>query len=100
MTREEALSMVETKWWEDVPLKDAARFQLYEDRLVMPFDLFQNGVQELLGRPVWTHEFASTKKPGGLQEELEGKAGKPTMEKIINLIPPEKRIVIDVGATR
>jgi hypothetical protein len=33
--------------------------ELFTDRLFMPFDLFHEGVEELLGRPVWTHEFAA-----------------------------------------
>lgn len=96
MTQEEAVTMADSKWWESVPLKDAAHFQLFEDRLVMPFDLFQKGVEELLGRPVWTHEFAFAKDAGGLREQAQGKATAPTMQQILDLIPEEKRYVINL----
>jgi hypothetical protein len=96
MTKEEAIAFAESKWWESVPLKDAAHYQLFEDRMVMPFALFQQGVEELLGRPVWTHEFAFAKDKGGLREQAQGKATAPTMQQILELIPEEKRIVVAV----
>ena len=58
LTYEEAMQLSESKWWEAVPLEAAAELQLYQDRLCMPFDQFHQGVEALLQRPVWTHEFA------------------------------------------
>jgi hypothetical protein len=67
---------------------------LFEERLVMPFAEFHKGIEELLGRSVWTHEFAFISKPGGLKEELAGKCKPPTLTEIMELIPAEKRIVV------
>ena len=43
-------------------------FQLYEERLCMPFPLFHKAVEEALGRPVYTHEFAGVEN---LRQEFE-----------------------------
>ena len=50
-------------WWRACTAEDAAWAQLHQERLVMPFGNFQQGVTKLLGRPVYTHEFAD---PAGL----------------------------------
>lgn len=56
----------------------------------MPFDVFHKAVEDTLGRPVFTHEFAGT----SIMEELRGEKAAPTFEEIMNLIPVEKRIVV------
>ena len=100
MTKEEAIALYETQWWEKVPLEEAAMMQLFEDWVIMPFGDFHHGIQKLLGRPVWTHEFASADQPGGLREQATGKARKPTFREILELIPPEKRILVGVPSCR
>ncbi len=37
-------------------------FQLYEDRLCMPLELYQESVEKVLGRPVFTHEYKEPEK--------------------------------------
>ena len=64
----------------------------------MDFGDFHSGVEKLLGRPVWTHEFAFSRDPGGLQEEALGRAPKRTLQEIMDLIPAEKRIIVEVPA--
>jgi len=91
MTREEAAILVESKWWTQVGYRERATFQLYEERLCMPFDVFHKAVEKALGRPVWTHEFADPKR---LQDELRGDRPRPTKRDIINLIPKEKRVLL------
>ena len=59
MTEEEALAKYNSKWWESASYLEIVQFQLYEERLCMPFDIFQLAVEKVLGRPVWTHEFAN-----------------------------------------
>lgn len=58
MTREDAVKMAESKWYEKKRAEEIVAFQLYEERLCMPFPLFHKAVEEALGRPVFTHEFA------------------------------------------
>ena len=93
MTREAAIMLVETEWWKDATNDEIVAFQLYEDRLCMSFDRFQEAMQAVLGRPVYTHEFAW---PQALREEREGKRPQRTLRDIIELIPEEKRLIVFV----
>ena len=68
MTREEAVKLAESKWYEKQTAEEIVAFQLYEERLCMPFPLFHKAAEEALGRPVFTHEFAGVEK---LQKEFE-----------------------------
>ncbi len=46
-------------WWDpDYPIELAAYYQLKEKTLIIDFGRFHEGTEKLLGRPVWTHEFA------------------------------------------
>ena len=68
MTREEAIAKYETGWWKDSTDKEIVDFQLFESRLCMPFDRFHEAVGKVLGRPVFTHEFADS---GKLRDDYE-----------------------------
>jgi hypothetical protein len=94
MTQAEAIRFYDSKWWEHVPLDVAAGWQLFESRLCMPFDLFHRGIEAVLGRPVFTHEFAYVDTPGGLRAEALRLAPAPTLTEICDLIPADKRIVV------
>lgn len=56
-------------WWNADDLRILAYFQLKEETLMVTFDEFHEGVEMLLGRPVWTHEFGINIE--GLIEEAE-----------------------------
>lgn len=58
MNKEEAIRMANSNWWKGKTAQEIAEFQLNEEKLCMPFDTFHKAVEEWLGRPVWTHEFA------------------------------------------
>jgi hypothetical protein len=92
MTSEQAIQLAESKFWEDLSLRQRAEFQLTEDMLCMPFEVFHEAVEKTLGRPVYTHEF--TLNRDGLISELLGDRPAPSLEEIINLIPAEKRIIV------
>ena len=47
----------DNKWWESNDPEYIARYQLFEDILMVDFSTFHEGVEKLLDRPVWTHEF-------------------------------------------
>jgi hypothetical protein len=80
MDREEAIKLGKTEWWKEASPKQIVDFQLYEDRLCMPFSEYQKAIEKVLGRPVFTHEFAI---PENLQREYEGKDPKPTLEETL-----------------
>jgi hypothetical protein len=72
--------------------RDRATFQLYEELLCMPFDVFHEAIEKALGRPVFTHEFALNTE--GIKKELAGEGSAPSFEDIINLIPKDIRVLI------
>lgn len=94
ITSEEAIKIRDSGIWQDWSHKERAAFQLHQNKPAMPFDIFHEAVTKALGRDVYTHEFAMDRQ--GLIAELNGKRQAPTMEDIINLIPPEQRMVIEL----
>ena len=90
MTRDEAIELYESNWWEGVSHRDLSMFQMFEPLLCMPFAVFHEAVEKTLGRPVFTHEFAF----GGLKQELLGDKPAPTMDEILDLIPAGKRVIV------
>jgi hypothetical protein len=90
-SKEQAIEIYDSKIWEDMTSKQIVEFQLFQERLCIPIDVFHKALNEVLGRPVWTHEFADKDK---LQKEYLGERKAPTSKEIINLIPKEKRIVL------
>lgn len=94
MTKEDAIRLYESKFWEDMDYRQRAIFQMHEEKLCMPFDVFHEAVEKTLGRPVWTHEFGLNYD--GIKAELNGKRPAPTMEEIINMIPKDKRVLVIV----
>lgn len=91
MTEKEAKNLYKTKWWEILSNKEIVGFQLFENRLCMPFDIYHRAVEKVLGRPVWTHEFGLNIE--GLRKEF--KKGKSlTLKEIIELMPEEKQVFL------
>jgi len=88
MKREDAIKMVESKFWVNLSISDRALFQLQEERLCMPFDVFQESVENWLGRSVYTHEFA---KPDILISEGLGESPRPSMLEILQKLPKHLR---------
>lgn len=47
------------RWWLSADARVRAYYQLHEHIQVLPdFSQFHDDLEKLLGRPVWTHEFA------------------------------------------
>jgi hypothetical protein len=95
MTQDEAIALYESGFWESMSYRDRAVFQMFEERLCMPFGVFHEAIEKALGRPVFTHEFGLNRE--GLQRELMGEAPAPTFAEVMNLIPAEKRLIVVAG---
>ena len=95
MTPEQAIALAETGWWKDRTPEDIVSFQLFipDGLLCMDFGDFQRAVEKCLGRPVYSHEFGTVGWKR-LQAEFLKEKQAPTFQEILDLIPPEKRIVI------
>lgn len=91
LTKEQAIAFGENKCYEDMTYRQIAEFQIEQDKLCMPFNVFHEAMEKTLGRPVFTHEFAFR---DGIRKELYGEKKPPTFEEICALIPKEKLIVI------
>jgi hypothetical protein len=92
MTKDEAIKLYASKFWETMTYEERAKFQMFEPLLCMPFNIFHEAIEKTLGRPVWTHEFGLNYD--GLQKELLGQSPAPSMEDIINMIPEDKRMIV------
>ena len=87
LTKQQAITFCENRLWENMSYEERAKFQMVQDRLCMPFDVFHEAISKCLGRPVYTHEFGLNRE--GLMGEVFQGARPPTLEKIINLMPKE-----------
>ncbi len=92
LTREQAIALAESKFYETMTHREIALFQMFEERLCMPFSVFHEALEKALGRPVWTHEIGINHE--GLKAELLGQAPAPSFDDILNLIPAEKRLIV------
>ncbi len=92
LTKEQAIAFCENRLYEGMTARQIAEFQMEQDRLCVPFDVFHEAIEKALGRPVYTHEFGLNRD--GLLKELRGEKEPPTLEEIINLIPEDKRIIL------
>ena len=86
-----AIAINKSGIWKDWTNYQVVRFQLFQRRLCMPFDRFHEAIEDVLGRPVFSHEFAYS---DNLKIEFLGEKDAPTIDEIISMIPPEKLIVV------
>ena len=93
LTREQAISLAESGEWRDWTDDEIVKFQLFQECLAVPFDRFQEAMENVLGRPVFTHEFAYA---DNLKAEYLGDKPAPTLADIIGLLP--NAIVLEVGS--
>lgn len=84
-TKEQAIKFYESGVWADMTAFQVVQFQLFQDRLCMPFGEFQKSVETVFKRPVYTHEFSSSNR-GNLIAEFLGEKHPPTFDEIINPI--------------
>lgn len=93
ITKEQAIEIYDSGIWKEWSDEQIVRFQLFQDKLAVPFGRFHEAVEKVLGRSVWTHEFAGRDE---LVREYLGAKQAPTFDEIMNMIPEEKRIMVTV----
>ena len=84
-----------SEWWKRLTPREAVMIQ-FVSRMMMPFGEFHRLVEEVLGRPVWTHEFGLGHDQ--LIAELLGKASPLTPSESIQQLSDTGKPVIVVGA--
>ena len=92
LSKEKAIELFNSKIWEDWTYEQKAKFQLWQEKLCMPFNVFHEAVEKSLGRPVYTHEFGLNMD--GIKSEFLHERPEPMFDEILSLIPKEKLIVI------
>jgi hypothetical protein len=92
--RDKALELANSGWWKQATDREIAMFQLATKELCLPFHVFHEALEKTLGRPVWTHELALDYN--NIMAEVLGEKDAPTMDEIINLIPEDKLILVEV----
>lgn len=91
LTEKQAIALYQSGEWKDWTDAEIVKFQLFQDRLGVPFERFHEAITKVLGRPVWTHEFAFRDL---LIQEYQKERPAPTFEEIVNLISAAKRVII------
>lgn len=86
----QAITLNDSNWWIHMAAKDVVKFQLFIGELSMPFDDLHTLTQEVLGRPIYTHEFGPD---GRLQQEFLDLFGGsiPSFDELVLLLPDNKR---------
>ena len=57
LSQDEAVAFDKSGEWEELTPIERARYQLNQERLCMPLDLFHEGMEALLGRKIEAREF-------------------------------------------
>jgi len=73
MTKDEATAKAESRWYEGKSPQEIVEFQLCEDKLCMPLELYQEALEKVLSRPVYTSEYKETEKLIAEYEAVSGK---------------------------
>lgn len=97
LSKDEAVAFCDGGVWRTWPDEKIGAFQLFQDTLCVPFDVFHRCIEITLGRPVWTHEFADMQR---LRDEYLGKRPTATMADIMTLLntlcPDKPKIVVHI----
>lgn len=94
LTKEQAVKFYDSGVWREMTQEQICKMQLFQDRLCVPFDVFHEAVTNVLGRDVYTCEFAFR---SDLQKEFLGEKQAPTLEEIVALIPNGSDVIVIQG---
>ena len=86
MTTDQGMKFLESQAWEQLSARDRAGFQLLQNRLWMPFSVFQQSVEESLNRTVETTELGIN-RDGLINELLQGKPPPALQDILDNIVP-------------
>jgi len=84
LTKKQAIELAKSGKMDNLTDEEIVKFQLYQSKLAMDFSRFHEATEKVLGRPVFTHEFA---RMDLLQAEYEKTKPAPTFKEILSLIP-------------
>lgn len=82
-TKEQAKIFFDSGVWKDWTDEQIFSLQSNQKLLCVPFSRFNEAIEGVLGRPVWTHEIALDWED--IKKEAAGRREQPTMDEILNL---------------
>ena len=94
LTKKQAIAFANSDVWQGWTAEQIVQLVLFQKKLCIPFDKFHEAITEVLGRPVYSHEFACRDL---IVEEYLGVRPIPTLQEILDLIPADKRIIIGLN---
>jgi hypothetical protein len=68
LTKKEAIAMFDRGEWKNWTPEQVVKCQLYQERTVLPFDLFKKSLSQVLGRQISTVDLSEPEK---LRQEVE-----------------------------
>ena len=92
--RPRAIALFGSRWWLSRSAREIAKFQLFTVELCLPFGIFHRALEEVLGRPIWIHEFGFRLEE--LVQEFLDERDAPTMDEIFALLPRTNRLDVFV----
>jgi len=94
LTEKQAIMFAKSNIWKKWNNEQIVRFQLFQRKLCMDFSRFHQALEKVLNRSVYIHELGLNYD--GIIKEYLGINPEPTLDEIINLIPKEKRLIINI----
>jgi len=94
ITKKEAIAIYDSEIWKNMSYKEQFELAFFQEKLCIPFNVLHKATEEVLGRSVWTHEFAFADK---LYYEYIGLNEKPTFKDILDLLPKDK-LILGIGS--
>lgn len=94
ITREQAVALSHTQFWQQMTPRDIAVLQLFTPRLCVPFSTFHEAIEKAVDRPVFSHEFGIQAMVDNLKQALLAGAPEPTFDELVELIPQEHRHLV------
>ncbi|GEK11882.1 DUF7736 domain-containing protein [Pseudoalteromonas peptidolytica] len=91
LSKDEAIKLAETEWWKESTPISIATFQVTQDKLCCPIDVYKMSLNEVLKRDVFTHELAEPEK---LIAEMNGTKPHPSFSEIMAMLPSDKTAFI------
>jgi len=91
LTRKQATALYESSFWKSLAYVERARFQLSEERLCMPFEVFVEAVERSLGRTVTVGEILNST---ALLSAISGEPRPLEIDELVALLPEDKRVLL------
>jgi len=95
LTEAQAIEFAESEAWREWTPEQRGAFQLFQELMCLPWEVFHEGIEAALGRPVWTHEFA---RADDLRMEWKGLVGPQTTQDVfdalVDIAPDGAEIIV------